>query len=196
MISNLSIAQTDNFFEKDNYKIHYPYNWKHQVLQQPNGDVLNAFMAPEEKKSIAYCHITQMTINPELTPKLASLSDRKMREFVLNSDPKELFFSVYLNLPQSQGFNIIHTTQTLVDNNYPALMTDFVFSIPNGFNYRVRSHLVFWNRATLSIWCQTAARNSLDADNSFQKYLPEFMRFISKVKIINRDKPSPKQALQ
>jgi hypothetical protein len=170
-------------FSNGYYKISYPDDWKYQKMDQANGTSLDAFMAPEHKKSIAYCHATQSKINSELTPKTAGLNAAKMREFVLQADPEELFFSNYSNLRQAQGFRLIHINPTLVDTSFPALMADFVFRVPDGFSYRARSHLIFWNKATISIWCQTTARNSSDADDSFQRHLPDFMKFISKVKI-------------
>lgn len=170
-------------FSNGYYKIGYPDNWQYQKIDQPNGNSLDAFMAPDYKKTIAYCHASQRKINSELTPKIAGLNAAKMRDFVVQADPKELFFSSYSNLPQSQGFRLIHINQTLVDTSFPALQADFVFREPNGFSFRARSHLIFWNKAIISIWCQTAAQSTSDADDAFQRYLPDFIKFIAKVKI-------------
>ncbi len=179
-------AFSEKSFSGGYYKISYPDDWKYQKIDQPNGSGLDAFIAPDYKKTISYCHASQSKINSELTPKIAGLNAVKMRDFVAQADPKELFFSIYSNLPQSQGFKLIHINPTLVDTPFPALMADFVFRVPDGFSYRARSHLIFWNKAIISIWCQTAARNSSDADDSFQRHLPDFMKFISKVKIQNK----------
>lgn len=187
-IASLFSAPTlaEKTFSNGYYKISYPDDWKYQKIDQPNGSSLDGFMAPDFKKTIAYCHASQSKINSELTPKIAGLNAVKMRDFVVQADPKELFFSIYSNLPQSQGFRLIHINPTLVDTSFPALMADFVFRVPDGFSYRARSHLIFWNKAIISIWCQTTARNSSDADDSFQRHLPDFMKFISKVKIQNK----------
>ncbi len=184
-VASLFSAPTlaEKTFSNGYYKISYPDDWKYQKIEQPNGSSLDGFMAPDFKKTIAYCHASQSKINSELTPKIAGLNAAKMRDFVLQADPKELLFSNYSNLPQSQGFRLIHINQTLVDTSFPALVADFVFRVPDGFSFRARSHLIFWNKAIVSIWCQTAARNASDADDSFQRQLPSFVKFISKVKI-------------
>jgi hypothetical protein len=184
-VASLSSAPTlaEKTFSNGYYKIGYPDDWQYQKIEQANGNSLDAFMAPDYKKAIAYCHASQSKINSELTPKIAGLNAAKMRDFVLQADSKELFFSSYSNLQQSQGFRLIHINQTLVDTSFPALKADFVFREPDGFSFRARSHLIFWNKAIISIWCQTAAQITSDADDAFQKYLPEFIKFISKVKI-------------
>lgn len=170
-------------FSNGYYKISYPDDWKYQKIDQPDGSSLDGFISPGDKASIAYCHATQNKINSELNPKFARLNAARMRDFVLQADPEELFFANYSNLPQSQGFRLIYINQTLIDTSFPALKADFVFRVPGGFWYRARSHLIFWNKAIISIWCQTAAQSTSDADDSFQRYLPDFIKFISKVKI-------------
>lgn len=64
--SNVFSNPTDKAFSKGNFQISYPFDWQYTTIQQPNGAALDAFMAPDEKKAIAYCHVTQRKIDPVL----------------------------------------------------------------------------------------------------------------------------------
>lgn len=171
-----------NLFTKDSYSLEYPSNWIYKSQAAPDGSQLHMFMGPQVSGAMAYCHTTQQPLLSSLTPRLSKMTEKQRVEFITSAD-KELLFAVYNNLPSAQGFRLINSGPSAIGKSIPAYSGDFLFQVPQGFVYRVRSHYTFWKMAQLSVWCQTVSKSESAADNAFQINLANFQRFIASIKI-------------
>lgn len=179
--SHQAVAQGARF-AIDSYALEYPSAWTYKVQPAPDGSQLHMFMGPQQSGAVAYCHTTQQPLLASLAPRASKMSEKQRLDFFLKAD-QNLLFSIYSNLPSAQGFRLIHAGPSVIGKTTPAFTADFIFRVPQGFIYRVRSHYTFWKNAQLSIWCQTVSRNESDADNAFQRNLGNFQKFIASVGI-------------
>jgi hypothetical protein len=170
-------------FEGASYALEYPSTWTHKVQKAPDGSELQMFMGPEVQKAVPYCHTTQQPLNPSLALRLAKMSEKQRREFFIANSNQDLLFSLFDNLASAEGFRLVHANAVALNQTTPAFMADFVFRVPQGFTYRVRSHYTFWNKGQLSIWCQAVARTEAASDEAFLRNLADFQRFIASIRI-------------
>lgn len=179
--SPCAVAQVARF-AIDSYILEYPSSWSHKIQPAPDGSQLHMFMGPQQNDAMAYCHTTQQPILASLAPRVSKMSEKQRVEFFSMSD-QHFLFSIYSNLPSAQGFRLIHAGPAVIGRVTPAFTADFMFRVPQGFIYRVRSHYTFWNTAQLSIWCQTVSRSESGADKAFQNNLGIFQKFVASVSI-------------
>lgn len=175
------VAQATRF-AVDSYSLEHLSAWKYQPQSAPDGSQLHMFMGPQQNGAAAYCHTTQQSLLASLAPRLSQMTEKQRVEFFATAN-QDLLFSIYSNLPSAQGFRLIYAGPSVIGKAIPAFTADFIFKVPQGFVYRVRSHYTFWKSAQLSIWCQTVSRNEGSADNAFQSNLGNFQRFVASVAI-------------
>ena len=142
------------------------------------------FVGPQQGEALPYCHAKQQLLNPVLAPRTTGMDESQRAEFFVQNSNQNMLFSLYENLASAQGFRLIHANASVLGSATPAFLADFVFRVPQGFIYRVRSHYTFWPKAQLSIWCQTVSRSEKAADDAFHRNLLAFQRFAASVKII------------
>lgn len=169
-------------FKADSYSIEYPASWSYKLQPAPDGTQLHMFIGPQEKNAVPYCHITQQPLNASLAPKASKLSDKQKVE-LFSTGGQDLLFSLYYNLASARGFRLIHTNAVVFSQSFPAFMADFVFHVPQGFVYRVRSHYTYWQKAQLSLWCQTVSRTEAAADDAFHRNLATFQQVAASVRV-------------
>jgi hypothetical protein len=191
VVANLAVvafvqAQTlgANFtrFRADSYSIEYPASWTYQRQPAPDGTQLHMFVGPQEQNAIPYCHITQQPLDATLVPEASKLSD-KQKVDLFSTGGQDLLFSLYNNLASAQGLRLIHTNAVVFSQSFPAFMSDFIFRVPQGFVYRVRAHYTYWQKAQLSLWCQTVSRSETAAVDVFLRNLATFQRVAASVRI-------------
>ena len=170
-------------FQVDSYSVDYPTSWTYKIQPAPDGSELHMFAGPQNKGALPYCHTTQQPINAGLAPRAAKMSAKQRQEFFVNSSDQALLFSLYDNLASAQGFRLIHTNAAAIAGTFPAFTADFVFRTPQGFVYRVRSYYTFWQKAQLSVWCQTVSRTEAAGDDEFQRNLATFQQFVASIRI-------------
>lgn len=170
-------------FQVDSYSVYYPASWTYKTQSAPDGSELHMFTGPQKNNALPYCHTTQQPLNAALAPRAAKMSAKQRQEFFANSSDQVLLFSLYDNLASAQGFRLIHTNAAAVSGTFPAFTADFVFRTPQGFVYRVRSYYTFWQKAQLSVWCQTVSRTEATADDEFQRNLATFQQFVASIRI-------------
>lgn len=162
--------------------LEYPADWNYKIGPTPDGGQLHMFMGPQENNALAYCHTRQQALHPSLPSRILNASEKKRMEWFAASTDHELLFSLYNNLPSAQGFKLIHTGAVAL-GKMPSFVADFVFRVPQGFIYRVRSHYTFWKTSQLSVWCQTVSRSESAGDNAFQYNLANFQRFAASIRV-------------
>ena len=178
-VANVSVSE----FKTDSYSIEYPTAWRYKQEAAPDGGVLHMFFGPEVQGALPYCHTSQQPLNPKLAPAAATMTEKQRREFFIASSNQDLLFSLYYNLASAQGFRMIHYTPATLGEDRAAFEADFIFKIPQGFVYRVRSFYTFWPKAQLSVWCQAVSRDAKMADNGFLLNLATFQRLFRSVKV-------------
>ena len=179
---NFSAHAQASSFAVDSYSLEYPPTWTYKQQPAPDGSQLHMFMGPQQGGTMAYCHTTQQPLLESLAPRASKMTEKQRAEFFATSD-NSLVFSLYSNLASAQGFRLLHAGPVVVGKATPAFTADFVFRVPQGFVYRVRSHYTFWRTAQLSVWCQTVSRSEAASDSAFHNSLADFQRFIASIKI-------------
>ena len=170
-------------FQVDSYSVEYPSTWTYKIQPAPDGSELHMFTGLQNKNALPYCHTIQQPLSAVLAPRVTKMSVKQRQEFFVNSSDQALLFSLYNNLASAQAFHLIHTNPTVIGGAFPAFAADFVFRTPQGFIHRVRSHYTFWQKAQLSVWCQTVGRTEAEADNEFQRNLSTIQQFVASIKI-------------
>ena len=164
------------------YSLEYPNDWTNKVQITPDGGTLQMFTGPEKNGAMPYCHVLEQILNPILSPSAANFNDKQRIDYFINAD-QQLLFLLYNNLASAQKFRLIFMGPNVIGKATPAFTSDFIFYVPQGFFYRVRSHYTFWKSAQLSIWCQAVAAKEANAEDSFLTNLSNFQRFVASVKI-------------
>ena len=178
LIANNSIAQSMISFSDRNWIVKYPSTWTYQSQKNADGSLLHMFMAPERKKNISYCHVTQQGLSPALNPRVSKMTKQQIRELLMVSDT-ELFSVMYTTVVVAPNFNLLSVGPAVIGKEIPSMSADFSFSIPQGFFYRVHSSYTLWNKGQVSIWCQGSGRSYKDAEEGYFLSIDEFQRFIA-----------------
>ena len=178
LIANNSVAQSMISFSDGNWIVKYPSTWTYQSQKNADGSLLHMFMAPERKKNISYCHVTQQGLSPALNPRVSKMTKQQIRELLMASD-KELFSVMYTTVVVAPNFNLMSVGPAVIGKEIPSMSADFSFSIPQGFFYRVHSSYTLWNKGQVSIWCQGSGRSYKDAEEGYFLSIDEFQRFIA-----------------
>ncbi len=177
-IVNISYAQSKLSFSDSNWIAKYPSTWTYQSQKNADGSLLHMFIAPERKKNISYCHVTQQGLSPALNPRVSKMTKSQIRELLLTSD-KEMFSVMYTTVVTAPNFNLMRVGPAVIGKEIPSMSADFTFSNPQGFFYRVHSSYTLWNKGQVSIWCQGAGKSPKDAEDGYFLAIDEFQKFIA-----------------
>ena len=169
-------------FKHDSYRVDYPSHWMYKLQTAPDGAQLHTFVGPQERNALPYCYIDQQPINKALAPRAAQLNNQQKIE-LFSTGGEELLMSLYGNLASAQDFRMIYSNAAVLSRSFPTFTADFVFRVPQGFVYRVRSHLTYWKSAQLNLWCQAVSQSEADAEDAFRRNLPSFQRFVASLRI-------------
>lgn len=178
LIANNSYAQSKLSFSDGNWIAKYPSTWTYQSQKNADGSGIHMFMAPERKKNISYCHVTQQGLTPSLNPRVSKMTKQQIRELLMASD-KEFFSVMYTTVVVAPNFNLMRVGPAVLGKEIPSMSADFSFSNPQGFFYRVHSSYTLWNKGQVSIWCQGAGKSPKDAEDGYFLSINEFQRFIA-----------------
>lgn len=178
LIANNSIAQSIVSFSDGNWIVKYPSTWTYSKHKNADGSLLHMFMAPERKKNISYCHVTQQEISTALNPRVSKMTKSQIRDLLLTSD-KEMFSAMYTTVVTAPNFSLMRVGPSVIGKEIPSMSADFSFSNPQGFFYRVHSNYTLWNKGQVSIWCQGAGKSFKDAEDGYFLSIDEFQKFIA-----------------
>jgi len=175
-------------FKIDSYTLEHPADWKYKQNAAPGGGILHMFYGKQVGNALAYCHTTQQPLSAKLAPDAVRMNEKQRRDLFVNKSGPEMLFAIHHELASAQGFRLINSRPATLGKSIPSFSADFIFQVPQGFVYRVRSYYTFWPKGQLITWCQAVAQNENAADNEFQRNISIFQQFFSSIAITEQAK--------
>ena len=170
-------------FKMDSYSLQQPKDWTYKQQAAPGGGILHMFYGKQENEALAYCHTTQEPLNAALALDAVKMTEKQRRDFFVNNSNKDFLFSLHHELASAQGFRLINFRPATLGQTIPSFSADFIFQVPQGFTYRVRSYYTFWPKAQFVTWCQTVSKKESTAENEFLRNLSVFQQFFLSIAI-------------
>lgn len=170
-------------FKVDSYSLQHPKDWTYKQEAAPGGGILHMFYGKQANEALPYCHTTQQPLNAGLAPDAAKMNEKERLQFFKNNSNKDALFSFHPELASAQGFRLINFRPATLGKAIPSFSADFIFRVPQGFVYRVRSYYTFWPKAQFITWCQAVSRKEAAADDEFLRNLAAFQQFFQSIVI-------------
>lgn len=146
------------------YTVEIPKNWKEAHLDMPDGAKAKSIISKNRGSRYAFCWIKLS----ELIGR-AYTSDDDIFKFFASVDPVKMNKLIYSDLEFAPNYNFISGRVSTLSGKIPAFRSDFTYSVPDGYFYRVRQYYTFWPRNQLSLWCLGVARTRKDAELVFHE---------------------------
>ena len=169
-------SQSLKLVKTENYSIEFPAAWQAKEVQGPNGSRFIQYADFQNKKSNSYCQIERLKIDPKQTPRLANLNEKQAKALFSDTWDADTWKVIYSNLPSANDFRIINSYPSLIGQDKNAQFLDFVFSVPQGYFYRIRAAVsMAGNKNLLSLWCGSIGKGEVEANNNFNYALPQII---------------------
>lgn len=175
-LSLSSYGQNLKLVTTENYSIELPIAWQANEVRPPNGSTFVQYGDLSNNKANSYCQTEILRLDPKQTPRLANISEKEEKAVFSEIWDAGTWKVIYSNLPSANDFQIINSYPSLIAQGKNAEFLDFVFSVPQGYFYRMRAVVTpGGNKNILSLWCGAIGKSKSEAINNFNYVLPQII---------------------